>query len=64
MSIFHLNYTYYCTKDRSKTISGLPNDKKMPFSKFPFRKDIGIKKQNALTAEHWGEIFLRLKATF
>lgn len=64
MSVFHLNYIYYCTKDRNKTISGLLNDRKVPFSEFSFRKDIGIKKQNALTAELWGENFLRLKATF
>lgn len=64
MSVFHLNYIYCCTKDRNKTISGLLNDRKVLFPKFYLWKDTGIKKQNALTAELWEEIFLRLKATF
>lgn len=44
MAVFHLNDIYYCTKDRNKTISGLLNDRKVMFSKFYLRKDIGIKK--------------------
>lgn len=61
MSVFHLNYIYYSTKDWNKTIPGLLNDRKVLFSEFSLRKDIGIKKQNALTAE-LEENFLEIKS--